>query len=106
MKKIQRDSISGSEVAVELDFLSNKIKSRRDQYFHTTELISLLSDVEDIHSNEQFTEVASSFYNTFLLYLEKWSNSVLPLLMLHWTLLKNPPTSGKNPTQYKAYCRH
>jgi hypothetical protein len=57
VNKIQSDSISGSEVAVELDILS--------------------------------------FYNTFLLYLEKWSNNILPLNMCHWTLLNNPPTWEK-----------
>jgi hypothetical protein len=66
MKKIQSDSIIGREVVVELDNLSNKMKSRRDKNSHTTKLISLLSDVEDVYSNEQFTEVASSFHDTFL----------------------------------------
>jgi hypothetical protein len=70
MKKIQRDSISGSEVAVELDILSNNVKSRRDENFHATNLISLLSDVADVYNNEQPTEAANSFYNTFLLYLK------------------------------------
>jgi hypothetical protein len=88
MKKIQSDSISGCEVAVELHILSDIMKSRRDENFYTTKLIPLLSDVEDVYNNEQFTKVASSFYNTFLLYLEKWSNSVLPLDMFHWILLK------------------
>jgi hypothetical protein len=92
MKEIQSDRISCSEVTVELDIWSDKIKSRRDENFRTTKLISLLSHVEDIYSNKQFTEAADSFYNTFLLYLEKWSNNVLPLDMLHWTLLKIPPT--------------
>jgi hypothetical protein len=44
MKKIQSDHISGSEVATELDILSNKMKSRRNENFHTIKLISLLSD--------------------------------------------------------------
>jgi hypothetical protein len=81
------------------------MKSRRDENFCTTKFISLLSDVEDVYSNEKFTEVANSFYNTFLLYLEKWSNNVLPLDMLHWTLLKDSSYLGENPKQYKAYCR-
>jgi hypothetical protein len=79
MKKTDSGSISGRAVAVELDILSNKMKSKRDANFHTTKLISPLSDVEDVYSNEQFTEVANSFYNTFLLYLQKWNNNVLPL---------------------------
>jgi hypothetical protein len=29
------------------------------------------------------------FSNTFLLYLEKWSNTFLPLKVFRWTLLKN-----------------
>jgi hypothetical protein len=95
MKKIQSDSISGSEVAIELDILSNKMKSKRDENLRTTKLTSLLSDIEDVYSNEQFTKVANSFYNTYLLYLEEWSNSILPLDMIHWTLLKNPPTWQK-----------
>jgi hypothetical protein len=70
MKKIQSDSISGSEVAVELDILSKKIKSRKGENFCTTKHIKLLSDVEEIYGNEQFNEVANSFYNPFLLYLE------------------------------------
>jgi hypothetical protein len=49
MKKIQRDSILGSAVTIELDILSNKMKSRRDKNFHTTKLMSLLSDVEDVY---------------------------------------------------------
>jgi hypothetical protein len=44
MKKIQSDSISGSEVAIELDILSNKMKSRRVENLHTTKHITLLSD--------------------------------------------------------------
>jgi hypothetical protein len=94
-KKIQSDSISGGEVVVEVDILSNKMKSRRDQNFHTTKLTLLLSGAKNVYSNEQFTKVANSFYKSFLLYLEKWSNSVLPLNMCHWTLLKNPPTWEK-----------
>jgi hypothetical protein len=52
MKKIQSDSISCGEVAVEQDIFSNKIKSRRDENFRTTKLISLLSYVEDVYNNE------------------------------------------------------
>jgi hypothetical protein len=59
MKKIQSDSISGSEVAIELDILSNKIKSRRYENIHTTKRIPLSSDVEDVYSNEQSTEAAN-----------------------------------------------
>jgi hypothetical protein len=95
MKKIQSDSISGSELASELDILSNKIKNRRDENFRTKKLISLLSHVEDVYSNEKFTQAANSFCNTFLLYLEKMSKNVLPLDMFHWTLHKNPPTWHK-----------
>jgi hypothetical protein len=81
MKKTQRNSISGSEIATELDILPNKMKISIPQN------VSLLSD--DASNNKQFTEVSNSFYNTFPLYLEKWSNNVLPLDMLHWRLLKN-----------------
>jgi hypothetical protein len=38
------------------------MKSRRDENFLTTKLTSLSSDVEDVYTNEQFTEVANSFY--------------------------------------------
>jgi hypothetical protein len=79
MKKRQSDSISGSEEAAELDILSNKMKSGRDENFHTTKLISLLSDVEDSLNTEQFIKEANSFYNTLLLYFEKWRKNVLPL---------------------------
>jgi hypothetical protein len=95
MKKVQSDSVSGSEVALELDILSNKMKSKRDENIHTTKLISLLSDIEDVYSNEHFTEISNSFYNIFLLYLEKLSNNFLPFDMFHWTLHKNPPTLEK-----------
>jgi hypothetical protein len=78
-RKIQSDSISRSEVDVELDTSPNKTKSRRDENFCTTKLISLLSDLEDVYSNEQFTQVANSLYNTFLLYLE---NGVT--MFSHW----------------------
>jgi hypothetical protein len=71
------------------------MKSRRGEDFRTTALLSLLSHVEDVYSNEQFTEVANSFHNTFLLYLEQRINNVLPLDMFHWTLLKNPATWEK-----------
>jgi hypothetical protein len=71
------------------------MKSSSDENFHTTKLTSLLSDVEDVYSNEQFSEVANTFYNTLLLYLEKLSNSFLLLNMFHWPLLKNPPTWQK-----------
>jgi hypothetical protein len=95
MKKMQSDGISGSEVAVELDILSNKMKNKRDENFRTSKLLSLLSDDEDVYSNEQFTKAANPFYNTFLFYLEAWSNNALPFDMVHWTLLKNPPTCEK-----------
>jgi hypothetical protein len=45
--KNRSDTISGSEVAQELDILANKMKSRRDENFRTAKLMSLLSDVED-----------------------------------------------------------
>jgi hypothetical protein len=51
---MESDTISGSEVAEELDILANKIKSRRDGNFRTSKLISLLSDVEDFYSNDKF----------------------------------------------------
>jgi hypothetical protein len=69
-KKIEHDTISG-KVAEELGILANKMKSRRDENFHTSKLISLLSDAEDFYSNDKLSEVADSFSNTFLLYLEK-----------------------------------
>jgi hypothetical protein len=77
IKKIESDTISGSEVAEELDILANKMKSRRDENFRTSKLISLSSDAEDFYSNDKFSEEANSFSNTFLLYLEKWSNTFL-----------------------------
>jgi hypothetical protein len=89
IKKIESDTISGSEVAEELDILANKMKSRRDENFCTSKLISLLSDVEDFYSNDKFSQVANSFSNTFLLYLGKWSNAFLLLKSFCWTLLKN-----------------
>jgi hypothetical protein len=89
-KKIESDTISGSEVAEELDILANKMKSKRDENFCTSKLIPLLSDVENFYSNDKFSEVANSFSNTFLLYLEKRSNTFLPLKAFRWTLLKNP----------------
>jgi hypothetical protein len=67
--------MSGSEVAEELDILTNKMKSRRDENVRTAKLISLLSDFEDFYSNDQFSEVANSFSNTFLLCLENGSNT-------------------------------
>jgi hypothetical protein len=90
IKKIESDAISGSEVAEELDILANKMKSRRDENFRTSEFISLLSNVEEFYGNDKFSKVANSFSNTFLLYLEKWSNTFLPLKAFHWTLLKDP----------------
>jgi hypothetical protein len=45
-KKIESDTVSGSEVDEELDILANKMKSRRDENFRTSKIISLLSDVE------------------------------------------------------------
>jgi hypothetical protein len=41
-----------------------------------SKLVLLLSGFEDYNSNEQFTEVDNSFYNTFLLYLQKWNNNL------------------------------
>jgi hypothetical protein len=66
------------------------MRNRRDEIFCTSKLILLLSDVEDFYSNDKFSEVANSFSNTFLLYLEKWSNTFLLLKVFCWTLLKNP----------------
>jgi hypothetical protein len=63
IKKIQSDSTSGSEVAV--DKLSNKLKNRIDENFCTTKLASLLSDLEDVYNNEQFTKAANSFTTLF-----------------------------------------
>jgi hypothetical protein len=51
---------------------------------------NLLSYVEDFYGNDKFSELPSSFSYTFLLYLEKWSNTFLPLNAFRWTLLKNP----------------
>jgi hypothetical protein len=89
-KKIESDTISGSEVAEEMDILEYTMKSRRDKNFRTSKLISLLSDVEDFYSNDKFSEVANYFSNTFLLYLEKWSNTFHLLEVFRWVLLKNP----------------
>jgi hypothetical protein len=40
--KIESDTISGSELAEELDILANKMKSKRDENFRTSKLMSLL----------------------------------------------------------------
>jgi hypothetical protein len=69
-KKIESDTILGGEVAEELDILANKMKSKRDENFRTSKLISLLSDFQNFYSNDKFSEVANSFSNTFLLYVE------------------------------------
>jgi hypothetical protein len=66
------------------------MKSRTDKNVRISKLISLLSDVEDFYSNNKFSEVVNSFPNTFLLYLEEWNNTFLPLKAFRWTLLKNP----------------
>jgi hypothetical protein len=43
MKKIQSDSISDSKVAVELNILSNKMKSRRDENFLATKRTTIIT---------------------------------------------------------------
>jgi hypothetical protein len=65
------------------------MKSRRNENFRTSKLISLLSDVGDFYSNDKFSEVANSFFDTFLLYLEKWRNTFLSLKVSRWTLLEH-----------------
>jgi hypothetical protein len=42
MKKIQSDGSSGSEVAEELNILSDKVKSKRDENFRTTKHITVI----------------------------------------------------------------
>jgi hypothetical protein len=54
--------------------------------------VSLLSDIEDFYNNGQFSSVANSSYDNFLLCLEKWIKNILLLNMFRWALLKNPPT--------------
>jgi hypothetical protein len=95
-KKIASTTISGSEVAEELDILANKMKSRRDENVCTSKFVSILLDVEDFYSNDKFSEVANSFSDTFLLYLEKWNNTFLPLKAFRCILAKNP--LGRNRT--------
>jgi hypothetical protein len=38
---------------------SKQMKNRRSENFHISKLISLLSDDEDVYSNEQFPKVAN-----------------------------------------------
>jgi hypothetical protein len=95
-KQIESGTISGSEVAE--DILANKMKSRRGESFCTSKLISLLSDVEDFYSNGKFSEVANTFSNTFLLYLEKWSNTFLLLKAFLLDTTKESSCLGGNPT--------
>jgi hypothetical protein len=45
IKKVKSDSILVCEVAVELDILSNKMKSRKDENFRTTKLLTNVADV-------------------------------------------------------------
>jgi hypothetical protein len=59
------DSISGSEIASELNILLNKMKSRRDENFCTTKLNTIIR-FEDVYSTEQFTKVTNSFCDTSL----------------------------------------
>jgi hypothetical protein len=42
----REQNISGCEVAKELDVFINRMENRRDEDFHTSELISRLSDFE------------------------------------------------------------
>jgi hypothetical protein len=76
------------EVGEELDISADKMKNMRDKNFHTSNLIWLLSDLEDFYRNEQFAKIANFSYNIFLLYLKKWNNTFLTLKIFYWTLIK------------------
>jgi hypothetical protein len=79
------------QCAEELNILGDKMKNARDENFHTSNLISLLSDFEDFYRNEQFTKLAHFSCNIFLLYLEKLNKTSLPWKVFHWTLIKSSP---------------
>jgi hypothetical protein len=50
----------GRQMAVEIDILSNNMRSRRDDSFLDSKWKSLLSDVQDVCSKEPFAELANA----------------------------------------------
>jgi hypothetical protein len=94
IKRIEGDNISACEVSEELEILCGKIKNRKTQNFLTSSLNSMLLELEtkNKYTKNQFIEQTNEFYDTFLLYIEKWGNSFEELKIFRWTQLINCPT--------------
>jgi hypothetical protein len=49
-------------------------------------------ETKNKYTKKQFIEQTNQFYDTFLLYIEKWGNSFEELKIFRWTQLVNCPT--------------
>ncbi|KAL4131790.1 hypothetical protein QTP88_009047 [Uroleucon formosanum] len=94
IKRIEGENISACEVVEELEILCGKIKNRKTQNFLTSSVNSMLLELEtkNKYTKKQFIEQTNQFYDTFLLYIEKWGNSFEELKLFRWTQLINCPT--------------
>lgn len=94
IKRIEGHNISACEVSEELEILCGKIKNRKTQNFLTSSVNSMLLELEtkNKYTKKQFIEQTNQFYDTFIMYIEKWGNTFEELKIFRWTQLINCPT--------------
>ena len=77
---LQKEDATASEVAFEIRLLKGKLLSRRDEKFASLKVKCLLRELENnqVITNEQFFEKATSFCQTIFDYIEKRDTHFCP----------------------------
>ena len=91
IQKLERTNISATEVAEELELLTEKVNNRKCSKFQTSVVSSILINLENegLFTQSKYETITNLFYDTFLSYLNKWVSPYQPLKSFHWITLKN-----------------
>jgi hypothetical protein len=72
LKEIESTNVSASEVAEDLDLLADTINRRKERNFQTTQITTLISELENegLMTESEDLQSVNLFYDTFIEYLE------------------------------------
>lgn len=90
---IERNNISATEVAMNIENLSNNLESRMNESFITKDVkkqLTVLVDSGEI-TEAAFLKVIKHFYETSLEYINKWKCSLGNAEQFKWVLLRKMP---------------
>ena len=93
IKKIEKDNISATEVAMTIKNLQKNLESRKNEVFVTMEVkkqLQMLVDSGEINKTK-FFETVQGFYENGIEYINKWKCSFGDAERFEWVLLSKTP---------------